>query len=189
MGVVISLLRGVNLASHRRIKMDALRGLYESLGLRDVRSYLQSGNLVFRADDLNSAALARRIESGIERSFGFHTDVILRTPADLRNVIARNPFGRRRDVEPSKLLVTFLAADPTPQAVAAMHSMNTAPEEVHIAGREIYVYYPNGMARPKISFVQVEKALKTSATGRNWNTVTRLLEISEQMEASGAQES
>jgi len=116
MAVLISMLRGVNLASHRRIKMDALRLLYESLRLRDPQTYVQSGNVVFRTEERDLARLANRIENEIERKFGFRADVILRTTSEMRDVIARNPFAKRRGIEPSKLLVTFLASDPGPEA-------------------------------------------------------------------------
>src|SRR5215472_10120780 len=115
MPVVISLLRGVNLGGRNKVKMEALRGLYESLGMQNVQTHIQSGNVVFRTKERDLARLSRLIEGGIEKKFGFRTDVILRTPAELREVIARNPFAQRPAVDPSRLLVTFLAADPDPE--------------------------------------------------------------------------
>src|SRR5271166_158926 len=111
MTVVISMLRGVNVGGHNKIKMDALRDLYKSLGLRDAQTYVQSGNVAFKTDAEGLASLAKRIEDAIERKFGFRPGVTLRTAADLRDVIARNPFAKRRDVDPGKLIVTFLAAE------------------------------------------------------------------------------
>src|ERR1700684_3137774 len=107
MAVIICMLRGVNLGK-RRMKMDALRALYESLGLRDVQTLVQSGNVVFRTDQKSMAALAKRIESAVERGFGFHSDVILRSASEVREVIERNPLAKRSDPEPSKFLVWFL---------------------------------------------------------------------------------
>src|SRR5665811_2227083 len=104
MPVIISMLRGVNVGAHNRIKMDALRALYESLGLRDPQTYVQSGNVVFRTDKRDLVALAKRIEDAIEQGFGFRPTVILRTSGELREVIARNPFAKRRGIEPTKLL-------------------------------------------------------------------------------------
>jgi uncharacterized protein (DUF1697 family) len=184
MTVVVSMLRGVNLGSHNRIKMDALREVYESLKLRDVQTHVQSGNVVFKTEERNPVSLAKRLEDRIERSFGFRPDVILRTTSELRDVIARNPFAKRRGMDPSKLLVTFLATDPGREAREKVLKMKTNPEKMWIEGRELYVYFPNGMARPKLSFAQIEKALKTSYTGRNWNTVRKLLEIAEKLERS-----
>jgi uncharacterized protein (DUF1697 family) len=102
----------------------------------------------------------------------------------MRDVIARNPFAKRRGIEPSKLLVTFLASDPGPEAREKLHKIKTEPEEVRMDGREIYIYFPNGMARPKLSWPVIERTLRTSGTGRNWNSVTKLLEIAERLEAA-----
>jgi uncharacterized protein (DUF1697 family) len=183
MRVIISLLRGVNIGGHHQIRMDGLRALYESLDLRNPQTLLQSGNVVFRTDERNLARLAKRIEDAIEQKFGFRPAVILRTTAELKDAIARNPFAQRRGIEPRKLLVSFLAGDPGPEARKMVLAMKTDPEELRISGRELYTYFPDGMARPKFSWLAVEKALKTPGTGRNWNTVTKLLAVAEKMEA------
>ena len=185
MAVIISMLRGVNVGGHNKIKMDALRALYESLGLEDVQSFIQSGNLVFRTKERDLPALTKRIQNGIERRFGIRPDVILRTCSELRDAIRRNPFAKRRGIEPNKLLVTFLAADPGTEARQNALRISTGPEELRIDGREVYIYFPNGMARPKMSWPKMERTLGTSGTGRNWNTVNKLLEIAEKLEASG----
>lgn len=184
MAVVISMLRGVNLVRHNRIKMDALRALYESLGLRDPQSYIQSGNVVFGTKERDLVRLGKRIEDAIERKFGFRPDVVLRTASELRDAIRRNPFATRRGIDPSKLLVTFLAGEPDPEASEKILRIKAEPEELRLDGRELYIYFPNGMARPKLSWTAIAKALKTSGTGRNWNTVRTLLEIAEKMESS-----
>jgi uncharacterized protein (DUF1697 family) len=176
------MLRGVNVGGHNRIKMEALRALYESLGLLDVQTYVQSGNVVFRAKERNLAALAKSIEDGIQRDFGFRPGAVIRTPSELRTAIANNPFAARQ-IEPSKLLITFLSAAPDAEARGNALAIKTFPEELRIDGREVYIYFPNGMARPKMSWPRIEKALKTWGTGRNWNTVTKLLEIAEMLEA------
>jgi uncharacterized protein (DUF1697 family) len=182
MTVVISMLRGVNLARHNRMKMDALRALYESLGLRDVETYVQSGNVVFKMAGRGLAQLAGRIQAGIESSFGIHTDVLLRTTAELRGVVAANPFAARSGIDPRKLLVDFLAREPSPEAREKLLSVNIDPEELHIHGRELYIYFANGMARPKLPSGLIDRAVKMPCTGRNWNTVTKLLEMAEALE-------
>jgi len=146
MAVVISLLRGVNVGGHHMIKMDALRVLYESLGLRDAQTYVQSGNVVFKTQERNLVRLSKRIEDGIEQTFGFRPHVIVRTPSELRSVIARNPFAKRRGIEPNRLLVTFLAGDPSPEARDKALNLKTDPEELRLDGREFYMYFPSGMA-------------------------------------------
>ncbi len=184
MAVIISMLRGVNVGAHNRIKMDALRAVYESLGLRDPQTYVQSGNVVFRTDKRDLVALAKRIEDAIERSFGFHPAVILRTSSELRDVIARNPFAGQSGIEPSRLLVYFLTSDPGAETRDKVLSLKTEPEELRMDGRELYIYFPSGMARPKLSWAVIEKTLKVPGTGRNWNSVTKLLEMAERLEAS-----
>jgi uncharacterized protein (DUF1697 family) len=184
MPTLVSLLRGVNVGGAHMIKMDALRGLYESLGLRKVETLLQSGNVVFTTQAKDRVLLAKRLEDAIEKSCGFHSDVILRGTAEMRDVLARNPFTERPDVDPAKLLITFLAGDPDPEGCAKVRALDIHPEELHIDGREVYVYFANGLARPKLSWHTVGKCLKTSATARNVSTVRKLLAIAERMEAS-----
>ena len=181
MPVVIGLLRGVNLAGHNQIRMEVLRDLCDSLGLRDSRTLLQSGNVVFRTTGRNLARLAARIEDAIEKKAGFHCSVILRTPTDLKDVIARNPFASREGLNPGKLIVTFLPTDPSPEVRDAVHALKTDPEEVRVHAREVYTYFPDGMGRSKLVPV-MERILKKSGTGRNWNTVTKLLEMAEALE-------
>src|SRR5215813_2131959 len=184
MTVCISLLRGVNVGGNNRIKMEPLRSLYESLGLLDAETCLQSGNIIFRTKEQDLVQLSARIENGIERTFGFRPAVIARTASDLRDVIARNPFAARPGIDSSKLLVTFLAGDPGAEARGKVLGIKAHPEELHIHGRELYIYFPNGLARPKLSVALLERTLKTPGTGRNWNTVIRLLEIAQRLEAS-----
>jgi len=184
MTVVISMLRGVNVGGHNKIKMEALRALYESLKLRDAQTYVQSGNVIFRTDERDIARLTKRIEDGIERKFGFRPDVILRTAAEMRDVVARNPFAKRRGIEPGKLLVTFLASDPPAEVREKVRQIKCDPEELRIEGRELYIYFPNGMGRSKLSTAKLEKTMSTPGTGRNWNSVTKMLEMAEKLEAS-----
>ena len=183
MPVIICMLRGVNVGGHNKIKMDALKVLCSSLKLKDPQTYVQSGNVIFKTEEKDLAKLTKRIQDALERKFGFRPDVMLRTASELRNVIARNPFAKRNGIEPGRLLVTFLAADPGKEAREKALALKTDPEELHIIGREAYTYFPNGMARPKIPWTTIERTLKSSGTGRNWNSVTKMLEIAEKLEA------
>lgn len=182
MPVVIALLRAVNLAGHNSIKMDALRELCESLGLADPRTHLQSGNVVFRTKERDLVRLAQRLENAIERRCGFRTKVMLRTTSEVRDAIQRNPFAARRGIDPSRLLVNFLADDPGRDAPSKILGLKAHPEELHLAGRELYIYYTNGIGHSKLTAAVIERMLKVSGTGRNWNTVTKLLEIAESLE-------
>jgi uncharacterized protein (DUF1697 family) len=182
--VIISLLRGVNVAGHDKIKMDALRALYVSLKLHNPQTYVQSGNVIFATEDSNLDSLANYIETAIEKKFGFRPAVILRSSEELRKIMAQNPFAKRRGIEPSKLLIVFLAATPAKNAMQLLQERNPGPEEVHIHGRELYIYFPNGIGRSKLTTALLDRATGTAGTGRNWNTVTKLLEMAELLESS-----
>ena len=183
MPVLISMLRGVNLGPHNRIKMDALRALYASLKLEDPRTYVQSGNVIFRTRETNSAALAKKIQAAIERKFGFQPSVILRTTDELREAIAATPFSSSRKLEPGKILITFLSGEPGPEAQTALAAWKSYPEEVHLLGRELYIYFPNGAGKSKLPWSSVEKLMKVTGTARNWNSVLNMLAIAEELEA------
>jgi len=183
MPVLISLLRGVNVGGHHKIKMDELRALYESLGLEDPRTCLQSGNVVFRTEKRDLVPLAGRIADAIGQRVGFRPDVMLRTSSEWRDAIAGNPFAARRDLDLSHLVAIFLAGDPGPEARERLLAIPCAPEELRIGARVLYVYYANGIARATLSLPVIEKALRTSGTGRNWNTVEKLQEIAEELRA------
>lgn len=176
---VVSLLRGVNVGGHHKIKMDALRALYEELGCEKVRTYIQSGNVVYqtRASDLDRLGL--KIAGAIERSYGFHVDVVQRTAEQMRAVVESSPFAGRPGLDPAKLAVTFLPLAADAAARARWSSIVIAPEEAHLTGSELYVYFPNGQADTKFPFAAVAKALGSPGTARNWNTVMKLLDMAE----------
>lgn len=176
------MLRGVNLGPHNRIKMDELRALYESLRFEDPRSYVQSGNVIFRTKEKNSPLLAKKIQSAIEKKFGCCPEVILRTAEEMRRAIAANPFPERTKAEPGKVLVTFLAAEPPREARVNLEKFKELPEELHLEGRELYIYFPNGAGRSKLPWSAVDKLLKVTGTARNWNSVQAILAIAEEME-------
>jgi len=182
MKVVISLLRGINLGGHHKIAMSELCALYGSLGHGNARSHINSGNVVFRTGERELAAVAKKLESAIEKKFGFHADVIVRTTAEMRDVIRRNPFAKHKQVEPGKLLVTFLPQKPSAGLAEQIRSLKPDPEEMYLDGREIYTYFPNGVGRSKLFSALSGKALKNQGTARNWNTVLKLLEIAEKLE-------
>ncbi len=180
--MAIAMLRAVNVAGHQKISMEALKSLCVSMGLRDVRTYIQSGNIVFREQREGPAKLALRLEEKIEAEFGFRPAVIVRTAPEMRRVIAANPFAGRDGIEPNRLLVVFMDKVPTEKAREQALALDCDPEEMHIVGRELYIYYPNGMARPKIPVARLERILGASATGRNWNTVNKLMAMTEELE-------
>ena len=183
MAVVIAMLRGVNVGGNNPVNMEALRKLCTKLGHKDVQSYIQSGNLVFRGEG-NTRALAGTLETAMEKAFGFKPKVVMRTTAELHKVIANNPFSDRAGIEPRKLLVVFLADAPSAEIQQQILALPSEPEEHVFAGNELYVYYPDGMARPRIPMARIEKMLQCVSTGRNWNTVNKLLAMAEALESA-----
>lgn len=182
MAVLISMLRGVNVGPHNRIKMEALRATYEALGFEDPRTYVQSGNVIFRTKEKNTKKLAGKIQDAIEKTFKFRPAVIVRTIDELREAIAATPFDARRNLDPAKILVTFLMDVPPSEAAAKLAALKSYSEEIHLLGRELYIYFPDGAGKSKLPWSQVEKLLKVNGTARNWNSVKAMLEIAEQTE-------
>jgi len=177
---MISMLRGVNVGGHNMIKMTELSALHETLGFRSVKTYVNSGNVVFATTERDPAKLGKKIEAAIEKEFGFRVDVVLRSGDELRKVIARNPFAKRDNINPGKLLVVFLGSDPGKAARDAVSRIEAPPEELVPIGQEIYIYFPDGQGRTKLKWTHVEKAInKIPWTGRNWNTVMKLAEMAE----------
>jgi uncharacterized protein (DUF1697 family) len=168
----IALLRGINLGGHHRVPMPELRALATDLGYGDVATYVQSGNLVFTAEeDRAPDALTAELEAALESRYGFAVPVVLRSGAEMERIAARHPFEDRED-EPAKLHVFFLAGDPDPGKVAAWHPERYAPDEAVVHGREVYVHFPNGMGRSKFTF-----DFGTPATARNWRSVLAVRDL------------
>jgi uncharacterized protein (DUF1697 family) len=165
----VALLRGINVTGRNKIAMSDLRTCFEELGHADVRTYIQSGNVVFTAKAGAPARLGPAIEKGITAGFGHDVAVILRTRAELAAVLKRNPFG-------ADAYVTFLDAAPARALVAAIDPAAYAPDEFAVRGREVFVRCPNGYGRTKINNTFFERKLATRATTRNWKTVTTLYE-------------
>ena len=163
--------------------VDALRAIYEALGLKDPRTYVQSGNVIFRTKEKSTRKLAIKIQDAIEKSFKFRPAVIVRTLDELREAIAATPFDARRNLHPGKVLVTFLEDVPQAEGAAKLATLKSYPEEIHLLGRELYIYFPDGAGKSKLPWSQVEKLLKVNGTARNWNSVRAMLEIAEKLEA------
>jgi uncharacterized protein (DUF1697 family) len=179
MTVLICFLRGINVGGHAIIKMDALRALFVSLKFEQPQTYVQSGNVIFKTSESDLELLATRIQEAIEKRFACRPTVVLRTVADLRAVVSNNPFAKRTNVETAKLHAFFLAARPARNATQSLRQLAIQPEELHLIGRELFIYFPNGVGKSKLPWARVDKALQTQGTGRNWNSVTKILEIAE----------
>lgn len=170
----IALLRAVNLGGRNVVAMAALRDLVASLGFADVRTVLQSGNVVFRAPRGFAAAIERQLEQATATRLGVTTDYIVRTAAEWRTMIEANPFPREAEQRPGQLLLTALRDRPAPAAVAALQDARVGPELVRVIDRHCYIVYSEGIGRSRLTNALIEKKLGTRATGRNWNTVLKL---------------
>jgi len=179
MTAFVALFRGINVGGHHKIRMDALKDVHEALGFQDVIPYIQSGNVVFTSDDANVARLRGNIEHGFAKKFGFHVEVFVRTSAELRDIIEKNPFQNQPDRGSKWVAVLFLAARPELTAQDDLLKTYAGPEEFFIMGQEMYIYYTNGMGRSKLSLSLIEKKLKTVGTARNWNTILQLQKLLE----------
>jgi uncharacterized protein (DUF1697 family) len=176
MNTFIALLRGINVGGKNMIPMPELKSLFASIGLEDVSTYLQSGNVVFSSSTGDAQALAVAIEERIDEAFELGTTVLLRTPAELAEIADSNPYlGREADL--AKLHVVFLSGPPEADAVAELDPARSPPDEFAVRGREIYLHLPNGAGRSKLTMDYFEKRLGVRATARNWKTVTKLLEL------------
>ncbi|HEU5229501.1 MAG TPA: DUF1697 domain-containing protein, partial [Ktedonobacteraceae bacterium] len=138
-----------------------------------------SGNVVCSSDDTDMTQIPKRIEDGFAEKFGFHSHVIARTAAELQAIIEHNPFQHQPAQEPKWQLVLFLATQPESTALEEIHKAYTGPEELSLLGRELYIYYSNGIGRSKLTLTLLEKKLKAAGTGRNWNTVLQLHKLSQ----------
>jgi uncharacterized protein (DUF1697 family) len=167
----VALLRGINVSGRNKIAMNDLRAAFETLGHTHVRTYIQSGNVVFAAKAGATARLESAIGKGIATAFGLDVAVLVRTRAELATALKRNPFG-------ADAYVTFLDAVPARARVAGLDPAPYAPDEFAVRGREVFVRCPNGYGRTKINNAFFERKLAAKATTRNWKTVTTLFDWS-----------
>jgi uncharacterized protein (DUF1697 family) len=174
--VHVALLRGINMGGRKRLPMKDLAHLFADAGAREVRTYIQSGNVVFRAAPGAAGALAAAVEKGMADRFGFTAPVVLRTAEELAAVVADNPFPAA-GADPKALHVLFLAHPPDPERAAGLDPDRSPPDAFALGAREVYLYLPNGVARTRLSNDWFDRRLGTRSTGRNWRTVLTLLEM------------
>jgi uncharacterized protein (DUF1697 family) len=175
----IALLRGINVGGHNKVAMVDLRNMCEALGLSCVQSILQSGNLVFQSDRLTDAALERLLESETAKRLRVSAEYIVRSADELARVVARNPFPKEAKNDPSHLLVVFFKAAPRAKDVEALRDSIKGREVIAAAGKQLYVAYPDGIGRSKLTGTLIEKKLATKGTARNWNTLLKLCALCE----------
>lgn len=173
MATLIALLRGINVIGNNRLPMKELSALLTGLGLRDVQTYIQSGNVVFHSNAKNKTALAARISSAIEAQHGFAPQVLLLDAAELHQAMAGNPYP---EAAPRTLHLFFLAEAPRHPDLKALEAIRTESERFKLAGKVFYLHTPDGFGPSRLAG-RVEKSLGVAATARNWNTVCKLAEM------------
>ena len=170
----LALLRGINLGGKNTLPMKDLAEMFVATGCDNVRTYIQSGNVIFDASPSLAAGLPDRITALITERFGYRTPVVLRTTAQLRDIFANNPFLAAAVAEDT-LHVMFLATPPDPTRVAALDPDRSPPDAFAVRNQEVYLHLPNGAARSKLTNAYFDAKLATTSTARNWRTVTKLL--------------
>ncbi len=178
MKTYISILRGINVSGQKKIQMAGLKKLYEDLNFKDVTTYIQSGNVIFRVSEkIAEIALSEKIGKKIFEQYGFQVPVILRDSKEMKAVVDQNPFSGKRVIDLSKLHVTFLSKVPRKMLADSLLTFQQTIDRFIISGREIYLYCPNGYGTTKLSNTFFERKLEVTATTRNWKTVMTLNEI------------
>ncbi len=172
----VALLRGINIGPRQRVSMPDLRALIEGLGYTDVETLVQSGNVIFTSRAA-PATLEKTLEQEIEKQLGVDPAVVVRTRDELAAAIEANPFKVPKN--PKDLHVTFLSGKPDKDAVKKLEAADFPPDELKVAGREIYILYADGMGRSELAKQLGRAKLGVAATDRNWNTVTKLLEMAD----------
>ena len=181
MQTFISILRGINVSGQKKILMADLKALYEKLKLKEVITYIQSGNVVFKTDEkISDREFAEKIEKAIFKKYDFHVPVIIRNEDEIKKIIAANDFVKEKNIDLKRLHVTFLSEIPSKTNVESIENIDFSPEKFIIKGKEIYLHIPVSYGETKLSNNFFEKKLKVTATTRNWNTVNKLFEIASQ---------
>jgi uncharacterized protein (DUF1697 family) len=176
--VYVAMLRGINVSGQKIVKMEKLRDTFQALGFRRVKTYVQSGNVIFESSTTSPQILSKKIREKILNDFGFPALLVLRTSGEMIQIISNNPFLKEAGIDQSKLHVTFLSEVPTKTALSKIASMEAGSDQFRDHGREIYLYCPGGYGRTKLSNSAFEKHLFVAATTRNWRTVNTLAQLS-----------
>jgi uncharacterized protein (DUF1697 family) len=177
MPIYVAMLRGINVGRGKVVKMERLRASLERLGFGGVRTYVQSGNVVFESKPKSAAELSQKIEAKILGDFGFAVPVVVKTSKEMEQIVSDNPLMKEKGIDHSKLHVTFLSGAPPTAAVKALEPLAASRERVRVLSREVYLYCPDGYGISKLSNSTIEKKLSVVATTRNWRTVNALLEM------------
>ncbi len=172
----VALLRGLNVGGKNRMPMTALIQMFVEAGCTNVRTYIQSGNVIFKATQSRLEKLPAVIAKNIAESFGYKTPVVLRTVEQIGETVENNPF-LKAGADENELHVYFLANAPDARGIASLDPARSSPDAFLVRGRDVYLKMPNGMARTKLSNAYFDSKLATISTARNWRTTLKLFEL------------
>lgn len=173
----LALLRGINVSGHNMIKMDDLKGLLERMGFHNVRTYIQSGNVFVDSEEEHGATVGFRIKQEIFKEWGYDVPIIVVTKEDLEACQNNNPYLKEKDVDTKKLYFTFISKELSENSIHDLKMSQVKPDEAVIDKNRIYVKYAVGAGKTRFDQKYIEKKLNVTATMRNFNTVTKLLEM------------
>ncbi len=173
----VALLRAVNVGGRTSLAMAELRAVAEGLGFTRVKTLLQSGNLVFDATGTKAAALEGALEAALKTHHGMETDVMIRSAKELDAIVEANPFPDEAKSDPGHLVVMFLKAGVSAKHVSALQETVKGREVIRHGTCVLYITYPDGIGRSKLTNTVIEKKLGVRGTARNWNTVGKLAEL------------
>lgn len=173
MPIQVALLRAVNVGG-RKLAMAELKAMFDALEFANVRTILQTGNVVFSGSKRTGGSLEAFLEAETEKRLKLRTDYLVRTADEWGAAVEHNPFPREAKADPSHLLMLPLKSAPAASQFAVLRESIPGRETVQTAGRELYVYYPDGIGQSKLTVALIERKLATRATGRNWNTVLKI---------------
>ncbi|MFA5418137.1 MAG: DUF1697 domain-containing protein [Bacteroidales bacterium] len=175
MGRYISILRGINVGGNRKILMADLKKVYEKLGLSNIITFIQSGNVIFDfPEKVENAVFEQKIQQAIKEAFDFDVPVIIRSKTELQNIIENNPFKTNDGEDMPGIFVTFLKLWPTPTQLEKIAQHHFPPDDFIILGNNVYLSCSGNYSKSKLTNQFFEKNLKSAATTRNWNTICKL---------------
>jgi len=175
----LALLRGINVSGHNMIKMEALKTTLETIGFTNVVTYIQSGNVFVETEEESGFGVGFKIKQEIFKTFGHEVPVIVIGKNDLELCFKNNPFLKQKDVDTKKLYVAFISKELSSSAINELKISQFKPDEAVIDGNRIFIKYDIGAGKTRLDQKYIEKKLNVTATIRNWNTVTKLLEMFE----------
>jgi uncharacterized protein (DUF1697 family) len=179
MTAFVALLRAVNVAAHNKIAMADLKAVASGCGLSGARTLLQSGNLLFEARAKTSSALEKLLEGALSSELDLKTSVLVRSAMEWRSALEANPFPSQAKADPGHLVLMPLKSKPDKAALAALASAIVGREQVKLVGQDLFLVYPDGIGRSKLTSALLEKKLGVTGTGRNWNTAQKIAALLE----------